>query len=40
MMGLGNKNDFFNEGSRDPVEAKDDRDPLNFLKKSDQVKKE
>jgi hypothetical protein len=38
MMGLGTKNDFFNNDQA-PA-ANNDRDPLGFLKKSEQVKKE
>ena len=40
MMGLGNKNDFFGEGGREQAEVREERDPLGFLKKSEQVKKE
>jgi len=40
MMGLGNKNDFFGEGGREEKSQEQERDPLEFLKKSEQVRKE
>ena len=39
MMGLGGKNDFFS-GQGKMNEASSNHDPLAFLKKSEQAKKE